>query len=113
MSLDACRIACREPAGQPAACEVEDVVYPSGSHDVGDPLSCNTCTCEDGELTSCTDVACPEPCPDGTASGTSCADCGPADACEVVRIGCLPRCDGDDDCIGGGCHDGVCRTLCG
>ena len=113
-SLDACRATCHESPGQPAACEVEGVVYPSGSDGVGDPLSCNTCACEDGELTACTDAACPEPCPGGTAFGMSCARCGPTDACEIVHIGCLPSCDSDGDCAGSGyCDRGVCRTLCG
>jgi hypothetical protein len=112
-SLDECRSTCHEAPVQAAACEVEGVVYPSGSEDVGDPTSCNTCACEDGELTACTDVACPEPCQAGTTFGVSCAQCGPTDACEVVRIGCLPSCKGEADCSTGACVAGVCRTLCG
>jgi hypothetical protein len=54
------------------ACDEDDpssegVVYPSGSRNVGDPLSCNTCICEAGALTACTEIAGPEPCPAGTA----------------------------------------------
>ena len=113
-SLDECRTSCREPPSASASCEVEGVVYPSGSDGVGDPLSCNTCACEDGALTTCTEIGCPEPCPEGTTYGTSCVECGPVDQCEVVRIGCLPSCEDDDDCSSGGaCHEGVCRTLCG
>lgn len=104
------------PHSGPADCEVEGHVYPSGATRVEDPRSCNHCSCLDGQLASCTEVACPEPCPDGTAYGTSCLQCGPADGCDVVRSGCLPKCDDNTDCAthgGGQCVGDVCRMICG
>jgi hypothetical protein len=102
-----------EPPDSDASCEVGGRVYASGDEGIDDPQSCNTCACADGALV-CTEIACPEPCPDGTAFGTSCSRCGPADSCEVVRHACLPTCDANDDCTGGGiCTQGQCRNLCG
>jgi hypothetical protein len=99
-----------------AGCEVDGEVYPSGATGIGDPQSCNTCACEDGAL-ACTKIGCPEPCPDGTAYGTSCAQCGPTDACEVVLHACLPTCDTSSECDSDPelwfCGDGVCRNACG
>jgi hypothetical protein len=94
-------------------CEVDGVIYPSGSSGIGDPQSCNTCSCIDGALTLCTEIGCPEPCEEGTTFGMECAQCGPGDGCEVVRFGCMPECDAQDDCESGQCIDGVCRILCG
>ena len=96
-----------------ASCEVNGVVYASGTGGIDDPVSCNTCRCDDGQLTACTRIACPEPCPEGTENATSCGRCGPVDNCEVVRIGCHPTCAADLACEGMGCVDGVCRNLCG
>jgi len=99
-----------------AACKVDGDVYPSGSTGVPDPASCNTCSCDDGLVTACTEIACPEPCPQGSVLATSCASCGPTDACEVVEYGCRPECEqGGDECttLGGLCLDGVCRSVCG
>lgn len=102
-------------AGGGASCEVGGQVYASGTGGIDDPQSCNTCTCDDGTL-ACTEIGCPEPCADGTAYGTSCSQCGPTDACEVVRHACLPTCDTSSDCELGElwfCGDGVCRNVCG
>jgi hypothetical protein len=85
-------------------------VYPSGATGLPDPVSCNTCSCVDGQL-ACTKIACPTACPTGTAFSTQCAQCGPTDACEVVEHACLPTCV--DTCTSGVCLDGVCKTVCG
>jgi hypothetical protein len=79
---------------------------------VPDLDGCNTCTCSDGALSACTKVGCPNTCPTGTARGTQCAQCGPADACETVETACLPTCT--DTCESGGvCSNGLCRNICG
>ncbi len=53
------------------SCEVRGVVYENGSS-VPDPDSCNQCSCVDGVITACTEIACPliviEPCPAGRDS---------------------------------------------
>ncbi|HEX2873436.1 MAG TPA: hypothetical protein VHP33_19390 [Polyangiaceae bacterium] len=92
------------------ACKVNGVVYESGTGGIADPVSCNTCACDDGRL-SCTEIGCPVPCPSGTAFGTQCAHCGPTDACAIVEHACLPTCS--DACEQGVCIEGVCRTVCG
>jgi hypothetical protein len=55
---------CPDPAG---SCVVRGVAYASGST-APDPNSCNTCTCEDGALSTCTEAYCPilslVPCPE-------------------------------------------------
>jgi hypothetical protein len=108
----ACESACMFPAG--AACDVGGVTYPSGTGDIPDPTSCNTCTCEDGSLI-CTEINCPNPCPEGHGAGQECAACGPTDACEVVRFGCFPSCQDEMDCESGGglCIDQKCINVCG
>jgi hypothetical protein len=92
------------------SCKVNGIVYPSGSSNLPDPFSCNTCSCLDGQL-SCTDIACPLPCPSGTIPSTQCAQCGPTDGCEVVEHACLPVCT--STCTTGLCLDGACKTVCG
>ena len=117
-TFEACQARCGH-AGSPddVACRVDGETYPNGSG-VPDPYSCNGCTCNQGQIDSCTEIGCPEPCPDATAEGTSCAACGPADGCEIVETGCLPACNSDADCddpdypmcvIDGG----YCAMLCG
>jgi hypothetical protein len=111
----ACERACGGSSGGGRGCEVDGKTYASGDDGIGDPFSCNSCSCDDGGLI-CTEIACAEPCPAGTAAGTSCARCGPTDACEVQRTGCLPECDDNSDCQGTGsgfCTGGVCKQLCG
>lgn len=96
------------------ACKVGDEVYPSGTGAVPDPFSCNTCTCEDGQLVGCTELDCPSSCPRDFVPATQCAQCGPVDECEVVEHGCFTECDRESDCRDGGfCVEGVCRRLCG
>jgi hypothetical protein len=93
-----------------ASCKVSGVVYASGAGNIPDPVSCNTCQCLDGQLL-CTQVACPMACPPDRVYGTQCAQCGPADECEVVEHACLPTCSGS--CESGACIEGACRSLCG
>jgi hypothetical protein len=100
-----------EPAGG-VACLVSGTLYPNGATDVPDPNSCNTCVCDEGRL-GCTEIGCSIPCADGTTPGTRCAQCGPADGCEVIETGCLPTCIDDSTCAGGSCIDGVCALVCG
>lgn len=99
-----------------AGCSVGGRTYASREGGIPDPVSCNTCNCFDGDL-ACTDADCPEPCPDGTAYGKSCARCGPTDACEVVRHDCLPSCETDEDCAEPSlwfcAAEGVCKNVCG
>lgn len=93
-----------------AACKVGGVIYKSGASGIPDPVSCNQCQCEDGQL-GCTEIGCSVACPKDTAYGTQCAQCGPTDACEIVEHGCLPTCD--DTCEQGVCIDHICKTVCG
>jgi len=92
-------------------CKVNGVLYADGEGGIPDPVSCNTCSCYDGEL-ACTEIGCPMPCPDGTALGKQCAACGPTDACLIVEHACLPTCtdacESDALCLGGLCVTGVC-----
>lgn len=97
--------------GEPAAsCKVLGVVYASGAGNIPDPVSCNTCQCLDGQLL-CTELGCATPCPPDSVYAMQCAQCGPADECEVVEHACLPVCNGS--CESGACIEGVCRSLCG
>ncbi|MGF1468634.1 MAG: hypothetical protein ACFCGT_21120 [Sandaracinaceae bacterium] len=84
-----------------AACRVNGVDYPSGSADVPEPFStCNTCTCENGELVGCTEGICPALCNAATNPGRACVQCGPADECLVVEHTCFPVCGETADCAG-------------
>jgi hypothetical protein len=103
------------PSNGGRACKVGGRVYAHGEGAIPDPRSCNSCSCDDGALT-CTEIGCPTTCPDGSAYGTECARCGPADDCEIVEHGCLPLCDGDGACSDPGavCGAGLCRIgICG
>ncbi|MEI9936568.1 MAG: hypothetical protein WDO69_05020 [Pseudomonadota bacterium] len=96
------------PSDRGISCKVGGVVYPSGATGIPDPISCNKCSCDNGQL-GCTDAACPLECPAGTKYGTQCVQCGPTDACLVIEHACLPMCS--DTC--GSCQDGICRQFCG
>ena len=114
-SLDECRVAC--DAEQGTQCLVEGERYDSGAR-VPDPFSCNTCLCQAGALTTCTEVGCEEACPPNRKSGSSCAQCGADDTCEVVETACLPVCGSDADCADSGysfcvVDEGHCANLCG
>jgi hypothetical protein len=112
--LQACAPGSSDPSTA-ASCKVGGTVYASGTGNIKDPYSCNTCQCTNGAL-GCTKMMCPEDCPPNSAPGESCASCGPTDACEVVEIGCLPTCDTSTDCNGTGyfmCFDNVCKNVCG
>lgn len=98
------------------ACEVDGITYPDGFASVPDPFSCNSCECIDGDVNGCTQGGCTQDCPAGTAPGTTCAACGPTDACLVLKTGCLPECDPADavPCPAGGvCLNGLCGSPCG
>lgn len=104
----------RGPVGAPA-CLVGGLAFPSGAHGIDDPFSCNTCTCFEGQL-ACTEIHCPEDCPPNRKPETSCAQCGPADGCEVLEHGCLLVCSEDSDCAGTtapDCFNGLCMNVCG
>ena len=97
------------------SCEVDGITYPHGWDRVPDPASCNTCSCDNGEITGCTEIDCPMACPPDQVLGTECAQCGPADGCESVRTGCLLKCSTEQECVGHGgfCFEGTCRNVCG
>jgi hypothetical protein len=102
------------PLPAKAACKVDGVIYQDGASGIRRPWDCNTCTCEDGQLSLCTLVECPSgnyDCPSGTSPGNQCAQCGPTDACQIVEYACLPNCT--DACATGVCSNGVCRQICG
>lgn len=114
-TFEECQMACGASDSRGISCEVNGVTYPDGSTNVPDPTSCNTCSCDDGQITSCTDIACPTACAEGTILSTECAQCGPTDACQSVRTACLPTCVEQANCAesSGVCIDGACRDLCG
>lgn len=95
-----------EPKPGPG-CKVDGVVYSDGAAGIPDPISCNVCSCNAGQL-SCTEQNCPRPCPAGSVLASRCAQCRAADACEVVEHACFPACT--DTCAEGVCTDGVCLT---
>lgn len=112
-SLDDCQEAC-DVVRTGRSCEVKGIEYADGATNVRDPSStCNTCTCDDGEVTSCTEIGCPDQCAEGTVIGEECASCGPVDECLSVRTGCLKTCANADACDGRLCIGGLCRNLCG
>lgn len=105
-----------DAAATAPACKVGGQTYASGSGGIPDPVSCNTCSCDAGKLNSCTKIACPKPCPAHTSYATSCALCGPTDACEVMEFGCFSTCKSSADCTTAGygfCLQGICKNVCG
>lgn len=104
---------CRNLGESARGCKVGGNLYADGERDIPDPTSCNTCICQNGEL-SCTEINCPNPCPDGEAFGTQCGLCGPTDACLVVEYGCFPTCTDDCEQRDAFCLEGLCLTnVCG
>lgn len=91
---------CDDGGVPPGACEVDGVVYDDGATGVPAPDGCNTCTCSAGELTYCTEIACPPPggaCvvdgvayPDG-ASGIPAPDGCNTCACAGGALACTER----------------------
>lgn len=98
-----------EPAPGPG-CKVNGVVYPDGASAVPDPVSCNPCVCQAGEL-ACDDAVCPKPCPAGTAFAQGCAECSSKYGCLVVESACMPTCS-DAACEAGFCNQGICISVC-
>ena len=96
--------------GGGSACRVNGQTYPDGSSGFPGLFGCNTCVCNDGDLI-CTDEACASACPPNAIQGSHCAQCGPADGCEIVEFTCLEVCT--DTCDVGVCLDGTCRNVCG
>jgi hypothetical protein len=97
------------------SCKVAGIVYPNGASGIKNPGSpCNTCTCDDGML-SCTEIGCAAGCPDGTAFGSQCAECGPTDKCITLEYDCFPKCTEACPSPQQLCFDGVCKSgfLCG
>lgn len=92
-----------------AGCRIDGTFYASGTR-APDPISCNDCTCSDGRLVECTEIACRRPCPDGTAYGETCSATGPADECREMTLGCLPSCTRDAQCaVDRECREGLCK----
>jgi hypothetical protein len=105
----------RPPIATATDCVVEGRRYADGAT-VPDPFSCNTCVCDDGQVSACTEIGCADPCPAGTGAGISCAACGPTDGCEAEETACLFSCRDDADCTDPShfaCIDGLCRNVCG
>jgi hypothetical protein len=88
-----------------ASCQIGDLIYPTNHTRVPTPFSsCNTCTCQNGELVDCTTRECADKaCEPGTWKAQRCVQCGPAGGCPVVEIGCFP----DPECA-----DGLCGQFC-
>jgi hypothetical protein len=105
-----------EPRNMPtrADCMVEGARYDHGES-IPDPFSCNTCVCDNGLVSACTEIACAEPCPTGTGPGYSCGECGVADDCHAVETRCFTQCNEDAPCINLelACEDGICVNYCG
>jgi hypothetical protein len=96
-TLQECETACGVPSGSRTACLVDGAEYADGST-VPDPFSCNSCTCDGGAISACTEIGCSTPCPEGTTPGESCAECGPVGGCAVMETACLPVCGNNDEC---------------
>jgi hypothetical protein len=103
------------PSSEGIGCKTEGRFYPHGFKNVPDPESCNTCQCDNGQLTNCTEANCPEPCPTGLVLGQACAQCGLGGGCTSMETTCLSTCVGDADgeCDEGypNCFEGLCRNL--
>jgi hypothetical protein len=97
------------------ACKVGGVIYPSGTGNIPDPSSCNSCFCGDGEL-SCSQAFCASTCPPGTAFGTQCSVCSATTGCILPDYECLPTCtdacaDPTQSCVNGVCTTNSCPVL--
>src|SRR5690606_21695289 len=75
-SYQDCFAHCR-PTTPGASCEVNGVIYPHGATQVPNLVDCNGCHCENGTLTTCTLIYCPETsCLATEEVGEECAQCG-------------------------------------
>lgn len=87
----------------PGSCEVDGVVYDDGTYGVPAPDGCNTCSCEDGVVSGCTEIACPTDgtCvvdgvsyPDGSsvpaADGCNTCSCDAGTVTACTEIACAP-----------------------
>lgn len=93
---------CGGPEMAPGRCIVGGQIYTDGASNVPDPFSCNTCTCQDGEITGCTEMACPNP---PGPVGTRCrddADCLSGLTCYKQLAGERPVCTATCDSTTGG-----------
>jgi hypothetical protein len=92
--------------GDEADCRVGGVTYAHGARRVPSPFSrCNTCDCSEGELVNCTMYKCSGTiCDEGSFPASRCVECGPADECLEVEIGCLSG----PECETGSCSEGRC-----
>lgn len=90
-SAQSCRSTSSPKRSGPQHARLE-TTFTEAAINVPDPASCNTCSCNAGEVNGCTEIACPVDCPDDMQNGTDCALCGPTDACDIVRTGCLWTC---------------------
>jgi hypothetical protein len=88
--------------GGQADCHVDGVTYAHGARRVPAPFSaCNTCVCNDGNLSECTGNECADrTCEQGSYRAKRCVECGPVDQCLEVETGCLS---------GPGCESGFCE----
>jgi hypothetical protein len=90
-----------------AGCQTDDGIYASGAKHVPDPYSCNTCSCDDGKITGCTEINCPKPCPDNSMPALGCLSCV-NDDCELGHYACFTSIYVD-------CNDSGCfaQSACG
>lgn len=102
------------PPGSGRSCKVAGVIYADGDGGIPDPVSCNTCTCDDGVL-ACTAIGgCDKACPEGKTYGQACAECAPADSCALPEYDCFYPCSAgcadrnllcvDDMCVSTACR---------
>ncbi len=106
---------CGSPEEPWDSCIVGGQVYADGASNVPDPFSCNTCSCQAGRITVCTEMYCPNP---PGPVGTRCrddADCQwgleclgePAGERDVCTVSCDPR-SGSTSCpTGSECASGL------
>jgi hypothetical protein len=94
-----------------ASCLVNGIIYEHGRTDIKDPVSCNTCQCNDGSL-ACTKIACETPCPPDSIAARRCVQCGSSGGCSLMETGCFPVCNGSCSRPGETCDSGYCALSC-
>jgi hypothetical protein len=87
-----------------ADCQVDGWIYGNHHRRVPTPYdNCNTCRCDDGELTECTTKDCAQiGCAEGHYAARTCRECGPTGGCTVLETGCFA----DASCVDGTCSSG-------